>query len=103
MKKILIACVFAFAFAIALSVRAKDIVDTIVGAGSFKTLATTLGAAGLVDTHKGKGPFTVLTAVLNHHIVLAYPLTMPQASCLINFHHVLKVLFPPFKLIDQTH
>jgi uncharacterized surface protein with fasciclin (FAS1) repeats len=38
---------------------AKDIVDTAVGAGSFKTLATALGAAGLVDTLKGKGPFTV--------------------------------------------
>jgi transforming growth factor-beta-induced protein len=37
----------------------KDIVDTAVGAGSFKTLATALGAAGLVDTLKGKGPFTV--------------------------------------------
>jgi transforming growth factor-beta-induced protein len=37
----------------------KDIVDTAVGAGSFKTLATALGAAGLVDTLKGAGPFTV--------------------------------------------
>jgi transforming growth factor-beta-induced protein len=37
----------------------KDIVDTAVGAGSFNTLATALGAAGLVDTLKGKGPFTV--------------------------------------------
>ncbi len=37
----------------------KDIVDTAVAAGSFKTLATALGAAGLVDTLKGKGPFTV--------------------------------------------
>ncbi len=38
----------------------KDIVDTAVAAGSFKTLAAALGAAGLVDTLKGKGPFTVL-------------------------------------------
>jgi transforming growth factor-beta-induced protein len=37
----------------------KDIVDTAVGAGSFKTLAAALGAAGLVDTLKGPGPFTV--------------------------------------------
>jgi uncharacterized surface protein with fasciclin (FAS1) repeats len=36
-----------------------DIVDTAVAAGSFKTLAAALGAAGLVDTLKGKGPFTV--------------------------------------------
>jgi uncharacterized surface protein with fasciclin (FAS1) repeats len=37
----------------------KDIVDTAVGAGSFKTLAKALQAAGLVDTLKGAGPFTV--------------------------------------------
>ena len=77
-----------------LSVQAADIVDTAVSAGSFKTLATALGAAGLVDTLKGKGPFTVfapndaafakipkadldallkdkakLTAVLTYHVV----------------------------------
>ena len=37
----------------------KDIVDTAVGAGSFKTLAAALGAADLVTTLRGKGPFTV--------------------------------------------
>ncbi len=37
----------------------KDIVDTAVAAGSFKTLAKALTEAGLVDTLKGKGPFTV--------------------------------------------
>lgn len=37
----------------------KDIVDTAVSAGSFKTLTTALEAAGLVETLKGKGPFTV--------------------------------------------
>ena len=37
----------------------KDIVDTAVAAGSFKTLAAALTAAGLVDTLKGGGPFTV--------------------------------------------
>ncbi len=42
-----------------LAVQAKDIVDTAVAAGSFKTLATALQAAGLVETLKGKGPFTV--------------------------------------------
>lgn len=36
-----------------------DIVDTAVSAGSFKTLAAALSAAGLVDTLKGNGPFTV--------------------------------------------
>jgi transforming growth factor-beta-induced protein len=37
----------------------KDIVDTAVSAGSFKTLVAAVKAAGLVDTLKGKGPFTV--------------------------------------------
>ena len=37
----------------------KDIVDTAVGAGSFKTLVAAVQAAGLVDTLKGEGPFTV--------------------------------------------
>nr|WP_315489215.1 fasciclin domain-containing protein [uncultured Rhodoferax sp.] len=92
MKKTLIASVLTLGMAF--SVHAKDIVDTAVAAGSFKTLATALGAAGLVDTLKGKGPFTVfaptdeafakipkadldallkdkakLTAVLTYHVV----------------------------------
>ncbi len=37
----------------------KDIVDTAVGNGSFKTLVAAVKAADLVDTLKGKGPFTV--------------------------------------------
>ena len=77
-----------------MSAQAKDIVDTAVDAGSFKTLATALGAAGLVETLKGQGPFTVfaptdeafakipkadleallkdkakLTAILTYHVV----------------------------------
>ena len=92
MKKTLIAAVLSLG--VAFSVQAKDIVDTAVAAGNFKTLATALTAAGLVDTLKGKGPFTVfaptdaafakipkadldallkdkakLTAVLTYHVV----------------------------------
>lgn len=92
MKKTLIASVLSFG--LVLSAQAKDIVDTAVAAGSFKTLATALTAAGLVDTLKGQGPFTVfaptddafakipkadldallkdkakLTAVLTYHVV----------------------------------
>ena len=37
----------------------KDIVDTAVAAGSFKTLAAALQAADLVNALKGEGPFTV--------------------------------------------
>jgi uncharacterized surface protein with fasciclin (FAS1) repeats len=91
MKKLITAAALAAA---ALSVQAKDIVDTAVAAGSFKTLAAALQAAGLVETLKGKGPFTVfaptdeafakipkadldallkdkakLTAVLTYHVV----------------------------------
>lgn len=51
--------VAALSLGTARSAEKKDIVDTAVAAGSFKTLAAALGAAGLVDTLKGKGPFTV--------------------------------------------
>ena len=37
----------------------QDIVTTAVSAGSFKTLAAALDAAGLVETLQGEGPFTV--------------------------------------------
>lgn len=91
MKKLL---AIATLSAAALSAHAKDIVDTALSAGNFKTLATALQAAGLVDTLKGPGPFTVfaptdeafakipkeqldallkdkakLTAVLTYHVV----------------------------------
>jgi len=91
MKKLLIVSALSLA---ALGAQAKDIVDTAVGAGNFKTLATALTAAGLIDTLKGTGPFTVfaptdaafakipkadldklladkakLTAVLTYHVV----------------------------------
>jgi uncharacterized surface protein with fasciclin (FAS1) repeats len=82
------------ASALADSHMGKDIVDTAVAAGSFKTLVTAVQAADLVETLKGKGPFTVfapndeafakipsdqlnalladkakLTAVLTYHVV----------------------------------
>lgn len=62
MKRIATATAAASALALA-SMPAfaggKDIVDTAVEAGSFKTLAAALQAAGLVDTLKSEGPFTV--------------------------------------------
>ena len=48
------------AFAAPVYAADKDIVDTAVAAGSFKTLVAAVKAAGLVDTLKGDGPFTVL-------------------------------------------
>jgi len=72
----------------------KNIVETAVEAGSFKTLVTAVEAAGLVETLSGAGPFTVfaptddafakipqdtlnavladktkLTAILTYHVV----------------------------------
>jgi uncharacterized surface protein with fasciclin (FAS1) repeats len=91
MNKFFIASAIALS---AVSVQAKDIVDTAIAAGSFKTLVTAVQAAGLVDTLKSKGPFTLfaptdeafakipkadldallkdkakLTAVLTYHVV----------------------------------
>ncbi len=43
----------------AASMDKKDIVDTAVSDGRFKTLVAAVTAAGLVDTLKGEGPFTV--------------------------------------------
>src|SRR5579863_9060281 len=40
-------------------VATKDIVDTAVAAGQFKTLVAAIQAADLVETLKGDGPFTV--------------------------------------------
>ena len=93
-KLIALSAATVFSFASNAATQGKDIVDTAVAAGQFKTLATALQAAGLVDTLKGKGPFTVfaptdeafakipkadldallkdkakLTAVLTYHVV----------------------------------
>jgi uncharacterized surface protein with fasciclin (FAS1) repeats len=65
LKKISLPLVLAGLFAFSANAFAeshadkKDIVDTAVAAGSFKTLAAALTAAGLVDTLKSAGPFTV--------------------------------------------
>ena len=92
MKKLISA--LAVSFCLMSAAHAKDIVDTALAAGNFKTLATALQAAGLVETLKGRGPFTVfaptdaafakipkaqldalladkakLTAVLTYHVV----------------------------------
>lgn len=41
------------------SQQSKDIVDTALNAGQFKTLAAALEAAGLIEVLKGAGQFTV--------------------------------------------
>ena len=55
----LVALVLTVSLAGVASATSKDIVETAVAAGDFKTLAAALQAAGLVDTLKGAGPFTV--------------------------------------------
>ena len=60
MKKIIVSFSTLLMLAsVLLAAPKKDIVDTAVGAGSFKTLVAAAKAAGLVDTLKGEGPFTV--------------------------------------------
>ena len=64
MKQMISTALIALTIAIGTGFQARaeqqqDIVDTAVAAGSFKTLAAALQAAGLVETLKGAGPFTV--------------------------------------------
>ncbi len=62
LKLKLAACAVALlltGFATTAKAQDKDIVDTAVAAGSFKTLATALTEAGLIETLKSAGPFTV--------------------------------------------
>jgi uncharacterized surface protein with fasciclin (FAS1) repeats len=60
MKKLIASVIALFALgSVAFAAEKKDIVDTAVGAGSFKTLVAAVKAAGLVETLKGDGPFTV--------------------------------------------
>jgi uncharacterized surface protein with fasciclin (FAS1) repeats len=60
MKSLLITTLSIFALSsVAFGADKKDIVDTAVANGSFKTLAAALEAAGLIEALKGEGPFTV--------------------------------------------
>jgi uncharacterized surface protein with fasciclin (FAS1) repeats len=56
MKELILAAALA---ASAVASQAKGIAETAVAAGSFKTLATALLAAGVIETLEGPGPFTV--------------------------------------------
>ena len=95
MKRFLVlATLTALASAAPALAQPKDVVETAAAAGTFKSLAAALQAAGLVQTLKGPGPFTVfaptdeafakipkadldallkdkakLTAVLTYHVV----------------------------------
>ncbi len=72
----------------------KDIVDTAVGAGSFKTLVAAVTAAGLVDTLKSAGPFTVFAptdeafAKLPAGTVEALLKDIPKLTAILTYHVV---------------
>ena len=59
LKTTMLAATITLATSLSALAAEKDIVDTAVEAGQFKTLAAALEAAGLVSTLKGAGPFTV--------------------------------------------
>ena len=71
-----------------------DIIDTAVAAGSFKTLAAAVTAAGLVDTLKGAGPFTVFAptdeafAKLPTGTVDALLKDIPKLKAILTYHVV---------------
>ena len=54
-----IAALLVLGFARPALAQPRDIVDTAVGAGSFKTLAKLLTDADLINVMKGPGPYTV--------------------------------------------
>ena len=72
----------------------KDIIDTAVAAGNFKTLAAAVTAAGLVDTLKGTGPFTVFAptdeafAKLPAGTVDALLKDLPKLKAILTYHVV---------------
>ena len=71
-----------------------DIIDTAVAAGSFKTLAAAVTAAGLVTTLKGTGPFTVFAptdeafAKLPAGTVEALLADIPKLVSILTYHVV---------------
>ena len=70
----------------------KDLVDTAVGAGSFKTLVAAVQAAGLVETLKSKGPFTVFAptddafGMLPEGAVAGLLKDVPQLKAVLTYH-----------------
>jgi len=90
--------------------RSKDIVDTAVEAGSFKTLAAALQAAGLVETLKGDGPFTVFAptddafAKLPKGTVesLLEPKNKAKLVAVLTYH-VVPGMFPSSKVAGLDH
>jgi uncharacterized surface protein with fasciclin (FAS1) repeats len=72
----------------------KNIVETAVAAGSFKTLVAAVQAAGLVETLSGPGPFTVFAptdeafAKLPAGTVEALLRDKPKLTAILTYHVV---------------
>lgn len=96
MKISKIALAAAMSVALTAQVKAADIVDTAIEAGSFTTLVAAVQAAGLVDTLKGEGPFTVFAptdeafAALPEGTVedLLKPENKDQLTAILTYHVV---------------
>ena len=75
-------------------IHMHDIIDTAVAAGTFKTLAAAVTAAGLVDTLKGTGPFTVFApsdeafAKLPAGTVESLLKDIPKLKAILTYHVV---------------
>lgn len=104
-----VAAVAAIVATSAASAADKNIVDTAVQAGSFKTLAAALGAADLVGALKGEGPFTVFAptdeafAKLPAGTVetLLKPENKEQLVAVLTYH-VVAGSVPAKKVVDLT-
>ena len=71
-----------------------DIIETAVAAGTFKTLAAAVTAAGLIETLKSAGPFTVFApsdeafAKLPAGTVEALLNDIPKLTAILTYHVV---------------
>ena len=72
----------------------KNIMDTAIAAGNFKTLVTALQTAGLVTSLNGKGPFTVFAptdaafAKIPKDQLIALMANKTELTNLLNYHVV---------------
>jgi len=74
--------------------KMRDILDTAVAAGNFKTLVAVVQAAGLVQTLKSPGPFTVFAptdeafAALPKGTVEGLLKDLPKLTSILTYHVV---------------
>ena len=89
------------------SAKQKNIVQTAVAAGQFKTLASLLAQAGLADTLTGKGPFTVFAPTdkafkqVPQSTLDALAADRDQLRAVL-LYHVAKGRLPAAKVVKRT-